>query len=49
MFNGQAGGGRRRKRSSSAGEPDPDAWDKVDEGLGFFDVDSVSDIIFTGM
>ena len=45
MFTGR----RRRKRSSSAAEYDPDAWDKVDEGLGFFDADSVSDIIFSGM
>ena len=45
MFTGR----RRRKRSSSATEYDPDAWDKVDEGLGFFDADSVSDIIFSGM
>ena len=48
MFDGNAGR-RRRKRSSSAREPDAEAWDNVDEGLGFFDVDSVSDIIFTGM
>ena len=45
MFTGR----RRRKRSSSAGESDPDAWDKVDEGLGFFDTDSVSEMIFSGM
>ena len=45
MFTGR----RRRKRSSSAAEYDPDAWDKVDEGLGFFDADSVSDIIYSGM
>jgi len=42
-------GGRRRKRSSSAVEYDLDAWDKVDEGIGLFDADIVSDIIFTGM
>lgn len=45
MFTGR----RRRKRSSSEAEYDPDAWDKVDEGLGYFDADSVSDIIFSGM
>ena len=44
MFTGR----RRRKRSSSSGEYDPDAWDKVDEGLGYFDSDSVSEIIFSG-
>ena len=44
-----AGGRRRKKRSSSLAEYDPDAWDRVDEGLGVFDADSVSDIIFTGM
>ena len=39
----------RKKRSSSLAEYDPDAWDIVDEALGLFDADSVSDIIFTGM
>ena len=42
-------GGRRRKRSSSDGESDPDAWDTVDEGLGYFDSDFITDIIFNGM
>ena len=40
---------RRKKRSFSISEYDPDVWDRVDEGLGLFDADSVSDIIFTGM
>ena len=42
-------GGRRRRRRSSAGESDPDAWDAVDEGLGYFDSDFIIDIIFNGM
>ena len=47
-YNGQAGGGRR-KRSISIEEHDPDVWEWVDEGLGLFDADSVSRIIFSGM
>ena len=46
MYAGVVG---RKKRSSSHAEYDPDAWDIVDEALGLFDADSVSDIIFTGM
>ena len=40
--------GRRRRKRSSSGDSDPDAWDKVEEGLGYFDSDSISEIIFSG-
>ena len=39
---------RRRKRGSSFEDYDPDAWDMVDEELGFLDTDGISDIIFGG-
>ena len=40
--------GRRRRKRSSSEDSDPDAWDKVDEGLGYFDSDRISEIIFSG-